>query len=231
LTTALALQVHVETAFRSQPAEGGRDRLTLAGSVHLPELRAGIQFQSVSGGGGGSGAGESQAVAVIVPHHKTVAVPVENVVVPVRKPSDVWVFTHAPDQDPPWIEHYGGLLGDGPLTFDVYLAAAVTLDVSFAPVRRPDGNGFEVSFAGAIRLDQPLRMRLQFRDPKGSTLTSESPGHEWVLLRAGCRIPIPPQPVSRLSGPDSLMTVRVFESPGRVVCVEPAIDGTDQVAS
>ena len=230
LTTALALQVHVEAALRWQPGSGERNALMLVGSVHLPEIRAGIQFHGSDGGNGDGGPGASQAVAVIVPRHKRIACPDGDLVIPARKPSDVWVSTPAPGPGAPWIERYGGRLGDGPVEFDVHLTAAMTLDVTFTPER--DGSGFKVSFAGEMRLDQSLPMRLQFRDPtRPSASGSEFPGHESVLLRAGSRIPIPRQPVSRLSSHDPFMTIRVFETPGRVVCVAPPAHDANQIAS
>ena len=165
LTTSLALQVHVEAALRWQPGNGERNALMLVGSVHLPEIRAGIQFHGSDGGNGDGGPGASQAVAVIVPRHKRIACPEGDLVIPARKPSDVWVSTPAPDPHAPWIERYGGRLGDGPVEFETYLTAAMTLDVTFTPERFPDGSGFAVNFAGEMRLDQSLPVRLQFRDP------------------------------------------------------------------
>jgi hypothetical protein len=232
LITSLALRVHVEAALQWQPERGERSALMLVGSVHLPEIRAGIQFHGSDGGNGGGGPGASQAVAVVVPRHKRIAWPDRDLVIPARNPSDVWVITPALDPGAPWIERYGGRLGDGPLAFDVYLTAAVTLDVTFTPERYTYGSGFAVNFSGDMRLDQSLPMRLQFRDPmRPAASTSESPGHETVLLRAGSRIPIPPQPVSRLSSHDPFMTVRVFETPGQVVRVAPPTHDAGQIAS
>jgi len=221
-STPLSLRVHAETVLgvQSGAVENGRS-LVVEGNLHLPELRAEIEFFAADGNGNGNGhAGELRATAVIVPRNYTMTVPVQRLVPPAPDRKDVWASTHALDQDPPWTERYAGRLGDGLLTFDQYITVDPTLDITFTRREGANGAGVELEFAGELRFDRPSSMRLQFRCSKQSTMpASGSVEHEAMLMLAGARILIPRQVVPRRVSHNPWKSVRVIEAGGRVLAV------------
>lgn len=221
MRTQLLLQVYVETVLNLQAGGPGSDRaLSVTGNIHLPEVRAEIEFDQPDREGNGY-AGERRATAVIVPRNLTMTIPPQRLAPPAPGRSDVWAWTPASDGDPPWMEHYAGRLDDQLLTFDQHVSVDATLDIAFTRVEPRNGNGAEVTFVGELRFEQPSHMRFQFRNPKPSTVppaTSET--HEAVLIHAGSRALIPRQSLSRLAGSLPWKSVRVAPTGPRVVCIE-----------
>ena len=226
LHTSIALRLHVEAGLGWQGGRAGQPRsLILAGSVHLPELQAEITSLSHDENGNGRGHdGERRAVAAIVPQRCTMKIPIQYFAPPAQQASDAWVLTPAPERDSPWVEHYAGQLESEPLTFDQHLSVPVTIDVVFTSEPCHGGGGAKLEMMGELRFERAVRMRLRFRDPGQSTASPSAPdSSEAVLVVSGSRVSIPRQTLSGMADRDALMTVRVIESDGRVVCAEHAL--------
>jgi len=228
LHASVSLLIHLETVLSGRRGRVDHDRgLTLAGNLHLPELRAEIAFRNHGGNGNGSGhVEEHRASATIVSHHFTMPIPLQHVAPPGHEESDIWMLTPGTDPDSTWVEHYAGQLQEEPLTFDRHIPVEATLDVTFTPEESQNGRGTRVDVAGELRFERSTRMRLRFRAPEQSKAPSlESEGDEVALIAAGSRIAIPRQTVSSLAGRDSWMTVRVVDAERRVICVEQRLTG------
>jgi hypothetical protein len=221
MRTQLLLLVHVETVLNLQAGSAGSDRaLSLTGNIHLPEVRAEIDFDGDKREGNGY-AGERRATAVIIPRNLAMTIPPQRLSPPPSVRSDVWAWTPALAHDQPWMEHYAGRLDGEWFTFDLHVLVDATLDVVFTRVESANGGGAEVAFNGELRFAQPSHIRFQFRDPKQSSAPpSASECQEAVLIQAGARALIPRQSVTRLAGTHPWHAVRVVESGARVVCVE-----------
>ena len=234
ISTTLTLRVHAETVLgvQSGDVENGR-WLAVTGNLHLPELRAEIEFFAHEGGGNGNGhAGELRATAVIVPRNFTMTVPVQRFALPPLDRNEVWASTHAPNQSRSWTERYAGKLDGELLTFDQYITVDPTLDVTFTRLDHRNGGGAEVEFAGELRFDRPSLMRLHFRCPKQSMApASRFDGHQAMLMLAGAHALIPRQIVPRMTGSNAWKSVRVIEPGGRVVCVDQPLFGAGRSAS
>lgn len=220
LHTSVSLLAHAETVLSERRGQVDSDRaLTLAGSVHLPELRAEIAFDHHGGNGNGRGSVENhRAIATIVARHFTMPTPLQHFARRAREGTDVWMRTPAPEHDPTWIEHYVGQFQGEPLTLDLHIPVEVTLDVTFATEESQNG-GAKVHVTGELRFERSTCIRFLFRDPEQSMESLESDGDEAVLIAPGSRVAIPSQTIASMAGRSSWMTVRVVDAERRVLCV------------
>jgi len=221
LHPTVSLLAHVETVLSERRGRvDGERELTLAGNLHLPELRAEISFHHHGGNGDGRGSVENyRAIATIVPRHFTMPIPLLRLAPPAREGNDVWMRTPAPANDPTWMEHYVGQLQGEPLTLDLHIPVEVTLDVTFAPEESQNDRGGKVHVTGELRFERSACIRFLFRDSEESMVSSESDGHEYVLIFAGSSIAIPRQTVASMTARSSPMTVRVVDAERRLLCV------------
>ena len=120
------------------------------------------------------------------------------------------------------MERYAGRLEGEPLTFDQYVPIEVTLDVTFTPEELWNGIGARVDVAGELRFERSMHMRLLFRDPHRSMGRPRSLTVRARFWSPAARVPIPRPIVSRLTGHDPWMSVRVVDAEGHVVRGAPA---------
>jgi hypothetical protein len=234
VSTPLSLRVHAETVLEVQSGDLVSGHwLAVMGTLHLPELRAEIEFFAREGDANGNGhAGALRATAVVIPRNFTMTVPVQRFALPELDRSEVWASTHAPNQDPPWAERYAGKLDGELLTFDQYITVEPILDATFSRCEGRNGGGAEMEFAGELRFDRPSPMRLQFRHPRQSAApVSTSDGHQAMLMLAGASAVIPRQILPRMTGSNALKCVRVIEAGGRVVGLDQPLSGVARRAS